>query len=127
MSMWSAGFAIINVYLGLGLLSFPYALREGGLLSLAFLALICGFMCWTGKLLVRCFARMRPAKRTYMDVGKKSFGRYGSCLVAFGVVFEFLGGFCMNMVFLWKNAFYFLDSLNYDVPHMLVMLSAVSP
>eukprot|EP01084_Bolivina_argentea_P171624 297350_1 len=112
MNMWSAGFTIVNIYVGLGLLSYPYALYQGGFISLIILAIICGFMSWTGKLLVRCFIRMRPPKKTYIDVGYKSFGKYGSYLIAFAVIFEYFGAVCVNLIFAWNNCKYFIDSIN---------------
>ena len=112
MSTWSAGFTIINMYLGLGLLSYPYALYKGGLYSFILLLLICIFMSWTGKLLVRCFIKMRPSKKTYPDVGYKSFGGYGSFAVSLGIICEYFGGLCMCLIFMWNNIKYFLDSTN---------------
>jgi len=111
LSAWSTGFVVMNLYVGYSLLAAPYAVAEGGVLSLIPLALICAMMSWSGKLLVRCFNRMRPSKRTYFDLGYKSFGRFGACLVALGVGFGFMASLCVDSILLWRNSQYLVDSL----------------
>eukprot|EP01083_Nonionella_stella_P117329 349498_1 len=114
MGMWSAGFTIVNIYLGLALLSYPYAIYQGGLISFVLLAFVCVFMSWTGKLLVRCFVKMHPSKRTYPDVGHRSYGALGVFLVCVGVMLEFFGAININLLFLWDNVQYLIDSLKFD-------------
>jgi solute carrier family 32 (vesicular inhibitory amino acid transporter) len=59
-----------------GLLSIPYALSEGGWLSLSLLLAVAAVCCYTGLLLRRCMAAS-PAIRTYPDIGALAFGRNG--------------------------------------------------
>lgn len=61
---------------GVGLLSIPYALSEGGWLSLALLLLVAAVCCYTGLLLQRCMDAS-PAVRGYPDIGALAFGRGG--------------------------------------------------
>nr|CAB3471974.1 unnamed protein product [Digitaria exilis] len=71
----------LNALSGVGLLSVPYALSEGGWVSLALLAAV-AVVCWyTGILLQRCMA-MDPTVRTFADIGERAFGRRGRVLVA---------------------------------------------
>ena len=126
MSMLSTGFVIVNLYLGYGLLAFPFALSRGGLISLIALAVICWLMSWTGKLLVRSFNRMRPQKRTFTDIGYKSFGKYGSTTIAIGVFLQFMGTFCVNTIFLWENSQFIIDSFTATSMHSVISMRWIS-
>uniref|UniRef100_A0A0A9E581 Amino acid transporter transmembrane domain-containing protein n=1 Tax=Arundo donax TaxID=35708 RepID=A0A0A9E581_ARUDO len=66
----------LNGLSGVGLLSIPYALSEGGWLSLALLLAVAAVCCYTGLLLQRCMAAS-PAVRGYPDIGALAFGREG--------------------------------------------------
>ena len=61
---------------GVGLLSIPYALSEGGWLSLALLLVVAAACCYTGLLLQRCMDAS-PAARGYPEIGELAFGRGG--------------------------------------------------
>jgi solute carrier family 32 (vesicular inhibitory amino acid transporter) len=61
---------------GVGLLSIPYALSEGGWLSLALLLVVAAVCCYTGLLLQRCMDAS-PAARGYPEIGELAFGRGG--------------------------------------------------
>ncbi|KAL6615502.1 hypothetical protein ACP70R_037772 [Stipagrostis hirtigluma subsp. patula] len=69
-----------NVISGVGMLSVPYALAQGGWLSLALFALVGAVCYYTGELIGRC---MRAgggsfgAVRGYPDIGELAFGRRG--------------------------------------------------
>ncbi|GJN02692.1 hypothetical protein PR202_ga20070 [Eleusine coracana subsp. coracana] len=66
----------LNGLSGVGLLSIPYALSEGGWLSLALLLVVAAVCCYTGLLLQRCMSTSPPA-RSYPDIGALAFGRGG--------------------------------------------------
>ncbi|TKW04792.1 hypothetical protein SEVIR_7G132600v4 [Setaria viridis] len=94
----------LNVLSGVGLLSVPYALSEGGWLSLALLAAVAA-ICWhTGLLLQRCMAA-DPAVRTYPDIGERAFGRGGRLLVS---------AFMYAELYLVAIGFLILDGDNLD-------------
>ncbi|GJN02693.1 hypothetical protein PR202_ga20071 [Eleusine coracana subsp. coracana] len=71
----------LNALSGVGLLSVPYALAEGGWLSLALLAVVAAICWYTGLLLQRCMSS-DPSIRTYPDIGERAFGRAGRLLVS---------------------------------------------
>ncbi|CAL5068195.1 unnamed protein product [Urochloa decumbens] len=66
----------LNALSGVGLLSIPYALSEGGWLSLALLLIVAAVCCYTGLLLQRCMDSS-PAVRGYPEIGELAFGRGG--------------------------------------------------
>ncbi|CAO2190910.1 unnamed protein product [Urochloa humidicola] len=67
-----------NVISGVGLLSVPYALAQGGWLSLALFALVGAVCFYTGELVARCMrAGGAAAVRSYPDIGQLAFGRAG--------------------------------------------------
>ncbi|CAN6235249.1 unnamed protein product [Urochloa humidicola] len=67
----------LNALSGVGLLSIPYALSEGGWLSLALLLIVAAVCCYTGLLLQRCMAASQSAARGYPEIGELAFGRAG--------------------------------------------------
>ncbi|PUZ61447.1 hypothetical protein GQ55_4G277500 [Panicum hallii var. hallii] len=71
----------INALSGIGILSIPYALSQGGWLSLIVFAAIAIICCYTGILLQRCVDSSSRIKN-YTDVGEVAFGRKGKILAA---------------------------------------------
>lgn len=64
--------------IGVGLLSMPYALAQGGWLSLALFAVVGAVCYYTGELVARCMrAGGGDAVRSYPDIGQLAFGRAG--------------------------------------------------
>ncbi|XP_020255050.1 vacuolar amino acid transporter 1-like [Asparagus officinalis] len=70
----------VNTLAGVGILSIPYALSEGGWLSLALFLLIGIICCYTGLLLQRCMDS-NSLVRTYPDIGELAFGSWGRIVV----------------------------------------------
>ncbi|CAN6214482.1 unnamed protein product [Urochloa humidicola] len=71
----------INALSGIGILSIPYALSQGGWLSLVIFAAIAIICCYTGILLQRCVDSSSRIKN-YTDIGEVAFGRKGKILAA---------------------------------------------
>ena len=72
---------------GVGILSIPYALSQGGWLSLILLFLV-AILCWyTGLLLRRCMDA-HPLIKTYPDVGELAFGMKGRTMIALFMYLE---------------------------------------
>ncbi|KAF7849464.1 hypothetical protein BT93_L0774 [Corymbia citriodora subsp. variegata] len=71
----------INVICGIGALAVPYAVNEGGWLSLLLLLLFCIIAFYTGILLKRCLEGS-PGLKTYPDIGQAAFGISGRIVIA---------------------------------------------
>lgn len=76
--------AAINALCGIGILSTPYALKEGGWCSL-FLLLLFGIITfYTGILLKKCLDSS-PGIETYPDIGQAAFGMLGRIFIAVSI------------------------------------------
>ncbi|KAJ4797306.1 Transmembrane amino acid transporter family protein [Rhynchospora pubera] len=72
---------LINVVSGVGVLSMPYAVAQGGWLSLVIFLLV-GLLCYyTGILIQRCM-RAHPSIHSYPDIGRYAFGPTGQNIIA---------------------------------------------
>ncbi|CAN6228412.1 unnamed protein product [Urochloa humidicola] len=109
----------LNALSGVGLLSVPYALSEGGWLSLALLVAVAAICWYTGLLLQRCMAADPGALRTYPDIGERAFGRGGRLLVS---------AFMYAELYLVAIGFLILDGDNLDklFPGARVTLGPIS-
>ena len=88
---WSAG---ANVMAGVGLLSCPYAVKEGGWIGLLVLAIFCVMCCYTCHLLCKCMnfytdtmyspdTTIHPAYlRSYPDIAQLAFGKVGRTIIS---------------------------------------------
>ncbi|XP_010066910.2 amino acid transporter AVT1I [Eucalyptus grandis] len=86
----------LNALSGVGILSIPFALSQGGWLSLTFLFLV-AILCWyTGLLLQRCMDAS-PLIKTYPDIGELAFGRKGRAVIC---VFMYLELYLVAVEFL---------------------------
>jgi solute carrier family 32 (vesicular inhibitory amino acid transporter) len=103
-SVQQAVFSVINIYVGLGLLSKPYAVAQGGWISFIALALLCLIANVTGKLIVRGFAKLPRGQQSYAHLGRKAFGPMGWWLVHAVVTLELCGAIVVLLIFVWKNA-----------------------
>ncbi|GAQ90047.1 Transmembrane amino acid transporter family protein [Klebsormidium nitens] len=97
----------VNILLGVGLLSIPFAMAEGGWAALATLGLLGVITNYTGKVLGECQQRLcllnaRPAPeeggfvrglQSYEDIGDAAFGAWGRRVIT-GVLYVELVGTC---------------------------------
>lgn len=74
-------FAGINALCGVGILSTPYALREGGWAALSVLLIFAVFSFYTGLLLRYCLDS-EPGLETYPDIGQAAFGTTGRVIIS---------------------------------------------
>lgn len=74
-------FAGINVLAGVGILTTPYALREGGWLILLYLLIFSIICFYTGILLRRCL-ECESGVVTYPDIGQAAFGTTGRIIIS---------------------------------------------
>ncbi|KAG8076363.1 hypothetical protein GUJ93_ZPchr0006g43197 [Zizania palustris] len=77
----------VNALSGIGILSIPYALSQGGWMSLIVFITIAVICCYTGILLQRCIDSSSLVK-TYPDIGELAFGRKGKIIVAIFMYLE---------------------------------------
>ncbi|XVF43120.1 hypothetical protein PTKIN_Ptkin02bG0015000 [Pterospermum kingtungense] len=102
----------LNALSGVGILSIPYALAQGGWLSLLLLFLV-AILCWyTGLLLRRCMdADAHQPIKTYPDIGDHAFGYKGRAIVS---VFMYLELYLVAVEFLILEG----DNLDKLFPNM---------
>ncbi|KAH7656076.1 solute carrier family 32 (vesicular inhibitory amino acid transporter) protein [Dioscorea alata] len=78
---------LANAMSGAGVLSMPYALSQGGWLSMAVFFMVAGICCYTGILIQRCMESSQRIK-TYPDIGQHAFGNKGRITIAFFLYLE---------------------------------------
>ncbi|CAK8571178.1 unnamed protein product [Lathyrus sativus] len=71
----------INALCGVGLLSVPYALQQGGWAALSVLLIFSMFSFYTGLLLRYCLDS-EPGLETYPDIGQAAFGTTGRVIIS---------------------------------------------
>ncbi|CAN1135186.1 Amino acid transporter AVT1E [Linum perenne] len=91
----------INILCGIGLLTTPYAVKEGGWLSLLILFLFGVICCYTGTLLKRCL-ESSPGIQTYPDIAQAAFGISGRLLVSILLYFELYAA-CVEYVIMTSD------------------------
>lgn len=74
-------YAGMNVLCGVGLLSTPYAVKEGGWSSLSLLFIFGILSFYTGILLRHCLDS-QPGLETYPDIGQAAFGTTGRIAIS---------------------------------------------
>lgn len=77
----------LNGLAGIGLITTPYTLSQGGWLSLVLLLVMAIVTCFTGLLLQRCMD-FSPSIKTYPDIGWHAFGRKGRIIVSTFIYME---------------------------------------
>lgn len=95
-SFWSTSFNTMNVLCGVGVLTSPYALAQGGFMALVALLVLGGCGCYTAALLTACM-RSYSSVRTYPDLGALAFGMAGRVVVS---LLLYLECFCCAVDFI---------------------------
>ncbi|XP_015582331.2 amino acid transporter AVT1D isoform X1 [Ricinus communis] len=121
----------INILCGIGLLTTPYAVNEGGWLSLLILALFGFLYCYTGKLLKDCL-ESTPGLRTYPDIGQAAFGVAGRLTISIMLYFELYAA-CVeyvimmsdNLSTLFPNTFMSLAGKNLDSHEIFALIATI--
>ncbi|QHO03357.1 hypothetical protein HN51_037749 [Arachis hypogaea] len=122
----------LNALSGVGILSMPYAVSQGGWMSLILL-LIVATVCWyTGLLLQRCMDA-HPLIKSYPDIGEVAFGYKGRTMVAifmylelYLVAVEFLILEGDNLEKLFPNMDFKIGSLRIGGKAGFVLLTALA-
>lgn len=104
LSTKTACWTVLNIYIGLGLLSKPYAIAKGGWASLVLLCLFAIIANTSAKQLVHCFKSRRCVfARSYAQLVYEVLGFWGAIVLTVFVMLELLAGVCMCLLFIWAN------------------------
>ncbi|PKI39358.1 hypothetical protein CRG98_040224, partial [Punica granatum] len=91
----------INVLCGIGILTVPYAIHQGGWSSLILLFLISVVSAYTGILLKRCL-ESSPGLKTYPDIGQAAFGVYGRLAIAIALYVDLYAS-CVEYIIMMSD------------------------
>ncbi|KAL7169881.1 hypothetical protein ACSBR2_034846 [Camellia fascicularis] len=124
-------FNAINGLCGIGLLTTPYALKEGGWWSLTILIILGIITCYTGVLLKRCL-ESSPGLETYPDIGQAAFGVPGRVCLAIALYIELYAS-CVeylimmsdNLSALFPNAHINFNGIHLDSYQMCTIISTL--
>ncbi|KAE8022947.1 hypothetical protein FH972_008708 [Carpinus fangiana] len=106
---------MIGMLIGLGQLSTPYALENGGWAS-AFLLIGLGIICaYTSHLLGKCLDK-DPKSRSYADIGQHAFGTKGKVLAITFIYMEIFMALVSYTISLHDNLSTVLSGLQIKVP-----------
>ena len=105
---WQCVSNVLNLYVGIGLLSKPYAVRIGGWASLGLLAVICVVFNQTAKILSRSFDALgcsgnAQEHHSLAYLAEQVLRRRGKQLVTCLVLLEFMGALCMCLIIVWSS------------------------
>ncbi|KAL7248361.1 hypothetical protein ACSBR2_003139 [Camellia fascicularis] len=121
----------INVLCGIGLLSTPYALKEGGWWGLIILFILCIITCYTGILMKRCL-ESSPHLQTYPDIGQAAFGIPGRVCLAiilyielYSTCVEYLIMMSDNLSALFPNAQMNFSGIHLDSYQLCTIISTL--
>ncbi|CAN1841658.1 Amino acid transporter AVT1C [Linum perenne] len=125
-------YAGVNVLCGIGILSTPYAVKEGGWLGLGVLLVFALLSFYTGLLLRYCLDS-QPGLETYPDIGQAAFGTTGR--IAFAVIlYVELYACCVeyiilesdNLSALFPNAHLNIGGFELDPRHLFALLATLA-
>ncbi|CAG8714111.1 6782_t:CDS:2, partial [Cetraspora pellucida] len=82
-SNWTAYMNIVCVVAGSGILGIPYALLQGGWISLILLILSALMSTYTSIKLIECLGHGKDRKTSVSDLAYEAFGNIGLCVAGF--------------------------------------------
>lgn len=121
----------VNVLCGVGILSTPYAVKQGGWLGLVILAVLAVLAWYTGILLRRCLDS-KEGLETYPDIGHAAFGTAGRIVISvilymelYACCIEYLILESDNLSKLFPNAHLTIGSLTLNSQVLFAILTAL--
>ncbi|TYH73436.1 hypothetical protein ES332_D05G328600v1 [Gossypium tomentosum] len=122
----------INVLCGVGILSTPYAAKEGGWLGLIILFTFALLSFYTGLLLRQCLDS-QPGLETYPDIGQAAFGTYGRIALSI-ILYVELYACCVeyiilegdNLASLFPNAYVSLGGLELSPQRLFALMATLA-
>ncbi|KAL1532165.1 Amino acid transporter avt1c [Salvia divinorum] len=122
----------MNVLCGVGILSTPYAIREGGWLGLCILLLFACLSYYTGILLRHCLDS-QPGLETYPDIGQAAFGITGRIIISI-ILYVELYACCVeyiilegdNLSSLFPNAHLNFGAFELDSHHIFALATTLA-
>ncbi|XP_057440475.1 amino acid transporter AVT1D-like [Lotus japonicus] len=90
-----------NILCGIGILTIPYAVKEGGWLSLTILVMFAIMCCYTGILLMKCLDSDSGLK-AYPDIGQAAFGIFGRLGISIVLYMELFAS-CVEYITLFSD------------------------
>ncbi|EOA23955.1 hypothetical protein CARUB_v10017172mg [Capsella rubella] len=122
----------VNVLCGVGILSTPYAVKEGGWLGLIILFAF-GILCFYTGLLLRYCLDSHPDLQTYPDIGHAAFGSFGRILVSiilylelYAMSVEYIILESDNLSSMFPNATLSIGGFQLDAPHLFALLTTLA-
>ncbi|EIE27286.1 hypothetical protein COCSUDRAFT_45803 [Coccomyxa subellipsoidea C-169] len=95
---------MVNIFMGIGLLSMPFAMKQGGWVGMGALAAATAVFCLSGKLIVRNFDKMPPnTSHTYPALGRLAMGKAGFYTVGSLAFAEFFGDSLIVLIVMWQE------------------------
>ncbi|CAA0825329.1 Transmembrane amino acid transporter family protein [Striga hermonthica] len=122
----------INVLCGVGILSTPYAVQQGGWFGLSILFIFALLSYYTGILLRYCLDS-QPGLETYPDIGQAAFGTVGRLAISI-ILYVELYACCIeyiilesdNLSSLFPNAHLNLGLMDLDSHHLFAVIIALA-
>ncbi|KAK4430954.1 Amino acid transporter AVT1C [Sesamum alatum] len=118
----------MNVLCGVGILSTPYAVKEGGWIGLSILLIFAALSFYTGILLRYCLDS-QPGLETYPDIGQAAFGTPGRVFISI-ILYVELYACCVeyiileadNLSSLFPNAHINLGAFELNSHHLFALM-----
>ncbi|PSS05079.1 Vacuolar amino acid transporter like [Actinidia chinensis var. chinensis] len=122
----------MNVLCGVGILSTPYAVKEGGWVGLSILFIFAVLSFYTGILLRHCLDS-QPGLETYPDIGQAAFGTVGRFSISI-ILYAELYACCVeyiilesdNLSSLFPNAHLNLGGYELNSHHLFALLTTLA-
>ncbi|KAL2554634.1 Transmembrane amino acid transporter family protein [Forsythia ovata] len=122
----------MNVLCGVGVLSTPYAVKEGGWLGLSILLIFAVLSYYTG-ILLRCCLDSQPGIETYPDIGQAAFGTMGRVTISiilyvelYACCIEFIILESDNLSSLFPNAHLSVGGFELNSHHLFALMTALA-